>query len=67
MNNKSWNDYNDFDDDDVSPQITKKVKTKERKRKWREIETIKEKQRLYRELSEFNNSNLESDFIAVFG
>ena len=55
MNNKSWNDYNDFENDDFTPQIAKKTNTKERKRKWREIEIIKEKQRLYIELSDFNN------------
>jgi len=39
---------------------------KTKKRKWREIETIKEKQRLRRELIEYNEFTYEDDIAAIF-
>ncbi|PAJ72838.1 hypothetical protein CJF42_18995 [Pseudoalteromonas sp. NBT06-2] len=39
---------------------------KTKKRKWREIEEIKEKQRLRRELIEYNEFTYEDDIEAVF-
>ncbi|WDE08172.1 DUF3545 family protein [Thalassomonas viridans] len=55
-----FNDWEEFDDiygDDES--LTEQRKNnKTRKRKWREIEAIKEKQRLRRELAEFYHEAL---------
>jgi len=39
---------------------------KTKKRKWREIEVIKEKQRLRRELIEYNEFTYEDDIAAIF-
>lgn len=47
-----WNDF--YDDNGIElSQPEQKKSSKSCKRKWREIEMIKEKQRLRRELSEF--------------
>ena len=50
------NNYAEFDDileENENPAQERKVR-KTKKRKWREIETIKEKQRLRREFIEYN-------------
>ncbi len=55
MNNKYWHETDVLDDDDelTIPEKNSKVGGKERKRKWREIEAIKEQRRLRRELTDF--------------
>ncbi len=53
MNNQDWDDTNDFLEEDVLMQANKS-KGSSRKRKWREIETIKEQRRLKREIAEYS-------------
>lgn len=48
-----WDELDDFFEDDVLTQGTKHKKTS-RKRKWREIENIKEQRRLKKELADIN-------------
>lgn len=56
MANNDWNKFDDLDDDDLNQKLSKEAKSKYRKRKFREIEMIKEKHRLGRELSELDDS-----------
>lgn len=51
-NDENWQDLALFEDMDEFPETVKKGKSynKVRKRKWREIETVKEQRRLRREL-----------------
>lgn len=56
MENESWNDV-DYIDEEVLVQ-NKKSKDRGRKRKWREIENIKEQRRLRRDLQEYEYSYL---------
>ena len=57
MKFNDWEEYDNVHGDELS--LTEHKKTnKGRKRKWREIEAIKEKQRLRRELSEFYHESL---------
>jgi len=53
MNNEYWNEEYTFDDEDelTRPDKNGKPKASIRKRKWREIETIKEKRRLRRDIA----------------
>lgn len=53
MNNGYWHETDVFDDDDELTRPDKKGKTKERKRKWREIEAIKEQRRMRRVMADF--------------
>ena len=53
MNNDDWYETDVFDDDDELTRPDKKSKTKERKRKWREIEAIKEQRRMRRVMADF--------------
>ncbi|KGJ91445.1 DUF3545 family protein [Colwellia psychrerythraea] len=55
MNNKYWDEMDILDDEDELTRPDKKGKTKgsDRKRKWREIESIKEQRRLRREITDF--------------
>lgn len=53
MNTSDWNDIFYQVENDASSYESKK-RTKQSKRKWREIEQIKEKQRLKRELMDLN-------------
>ncbi|NQY65716.1 MAG: DUF3545 family protein [Alteromonadaceae bacterium] len=66
MDNDNWNEDDELLDDDLSQKNVRKLKGKDRKRKFREIEKIKEKQRLRRELSEINDAYFESDLNALF-
>ena len=68
MDNTNWDELEDFDDNDLSQKTAKKAKSKERKRKFREIEMIKEKHSLRRELSELDDlySDSESRLNSVF-
>jgi hypothetical protein len=51
MDNKNWEDAASFDDEfDVQD---RKSKVQVRKRKWREIESIKEQRRLRRDIDSF--------------
>ncbi len=55
MSDKNWEDIDNFDDEinnDMSGN-DRKQKGKVRKRKWREIEDIKEQRRLRRHIEEF--------------
>ena len=54
MNNEYWQEANDFDEDELTrPDKKGKSKGSDRKRKWREIESIKEQRRLRREITDF--------------
>lgn len=55
MNNEYWHDADVFDDEDelTRPDKKGKVKGSDRKRKWREIEVIKEQRRLRRDIAAF--------------
>jgi hypothetical protein len=54
MNNEYWHEADDFDEDELTrPDKKNKTSGKERKRKWREIESIKEQRRLRREITDF--------------
>jgi len=54
MSNEDWHDTDVLDDDDNELTRTdKKAQAKQRKRKWREIEVIKEQRRLRRDIADF--------------
>ena len=53
MSNTDWNDLSFLDCDDEFEQVVVKAKDRSRKRKWREIESVKEKRRLRKELAEY--------------
>jgi hypothetical protein len=54
MNNEFWHDDDAFDDEDNElTRPDKKGQAKARKRKWREIEVIKEQRRLRRDIANF--------------
>jgi hypothetical protein len=54
MNNEYWHDADVLDDDDSElTRPDKKGQAKQRKRKWREIEVIKEQRRLRRDIAAF--------------
>lgn len=55
MNTTDWNEVFYQDEEDLLDYQPKKKK--QSKRKWREIETIKERQRLKRELLDINEYN----------
>lgn len=61
MNNQFWDeeDYN-YDDEEALTVPDKKGKSKgaQRKRKWREIESIKEQRRLRRDLAGYEQYSL---------
>lgn len=52
MDNEYWHDKDMLEDGELT-RPDKKVKGKERKRKWREIEAIKEQRRLRRDIDAF--------------
>ncbi|WP_157466282.1 DUF3545 family protein [Colwellia sp. MT41] len=52
MNNEYWHEADLLADDELT-RLDKKGKAKERKRKWREIEAIKDQQRLRRDIACF--------------
>jgi len=54
MQNKSWEEF-DFGQVSEFEAVEQKKNTRQRKRKWREIEEIKEKQRLKKELSSYDS------------
>lgn len=54
MNNLNWEYFEFLNEDDFSENETKR-KVKSKKRKWREIESIKEKRRLKRQLEELEH------------
>jgi len=50
----TWDELSFLDlDNEIEPEL--KPREKSRKRKWREIELVKEKQRMKRELSEYEH------------
>jgi len=51
MKRSDWDDF-DYQEQEDRTSYGNKKNAKPRKRRWREIETIKEKQRLRRELSD---------------
>jgi hypothetical protein len=54
MNNEYWQEADDFDEGELTrPDKKGKSKGSDRKRKWREIESIKEQRRLRREITDF--------------
>ncbi|MEI6893049.1 MAG: DUF3545 family protein [Colwellia sp.] len=55
MNDELWDEENILDDEGelTRPDKAGKVKINEQKRKWREIETIKEQRRLRRDIAAF--------------
>ena len=53
MNDEYWHEEDILNDDDELVTPDKKGRAKIRKRKWREIETIKEQRRLRRDLADF--------------
>ncbi len=53
-NVSNWNELNFLDSMEEFEQVAKQ-KGRSRKRKWREIESIKEKHRLKRELEEYEH------------
>lgn len=54
MSNENWQDFDHTDDDELIDTDRKnKFKSNSRKRKWREIESIKEQRRLRRDLAEY--------------
>jgi hypothetical protein len=58
MNNDAWDEI-DFLDESEEQQVferSNKNKGKNRKRKWREIEEIKEQRRLKRDLADFERN-----------
>lgn len=52
MQKNDWDDLFLMDEQLIEPEVTKPSRAK--KRKWREIESVKEKHRLRRELEEYN-------------
>ena len=54
MNNDFWNEDDVYDDEDLT-RPDKKGKGSDRKRKWREIELIKEQRRLSRDLAVYDH------------
>ena len=54
MLDSQWDDFDKNDDDERIDQDKSK---RSKKRKWREIESVKERQRLKRELSSYDNYN----------
>ncbi|TYK65561.1 DUF3545 family protein [Colwellia echini] len=56
MSNAFWNDDYIIDEEEVLELVEKKGKPKglEKKRKWREIETIKEQRRLRRDIEAYD-------------
>jgi len=52
MNSSNFSDF-ELIENELFEQQTNKTKNKVRKRKWREIESIKEQRRLKRELAEY--------------
>ena len=55
MDNENWNEFDILEEQELIQE--KKNKIKVRKRKWREIENIKEQRRLSKELSEYEHSH----------
>jgi hypothetical protein len=54
MNNEYWQEVDVLDDeDDELIRADKKAQSKQKKRKWREIEAIKEQRRLRRDIANF--------------
>jgi len=53
MDNKNWEDTASFDDEFDVQERKNKVQT--RKRKWREIENIKDQRRLRRDIDSFEH------------
>ncbi|MFQ3312602.1 MAG: hypothetical protein ACI9VO_000534 [Colwellia sp.] len=54
MNNEYWQEVDVLDDeDDELIRADKKGQSKQKKRKWREIEAIKEQRRLRRDIANF--------------
>lgn len=55
MNDQFWDEDDIYDDEDALTKPDKKEKARgsERKRKWREIELIKEQRRLRRDIAEY--------------
>jgi hypothetical protein len=51
MDNENWNEFDALEVQELAQERKAKIIT--RKRKWREIESIKEQRRLRRELSEY--------------
>ena len=52
MSDEYWDDDGVYEEDELTrPDKKVKVRGKERKRKWREIESIKEQRRLRRDLA----------------
>ncbi|MDG1752997.1 MAG: DUF3545 family protein [Thalassotalea sp.] len=54
MNNINWDNFDFVNEDDFSENEVK-GKTKSKKRKWREIESIKEKRRLKKQIEEIEH------------
>ena len=54
MANDNWLDLDFIDEEEFSEE--KKTKVKTRKRKWREIENIKEQRRLRRDLAQYEHA-----------
>ena len=54
MNDEFWNDEDEYSDEDLT-RPDKKGKGSDRKRKWREIELIKEQRRLRRDLAVYDH------------
>jgi hypothetical protein len=55
MNNEYWQEVDVLDDeDDELIRADKKGQSKQKKRKWREIEAIKEQRRLRRDIANFD-------------
>lgn len=54
MNNINWEHFEFLDDENFSENETK-GKPKNKKRKWREIESIKDKRRLKKQLEEIEH------------
>lgn len=56
MDNEYWHDIDVLDDDDNElTRPDKRAQAKQRKRKWREIEVIKEQRRLRRDIANFES------------
>ena len=62
MNNEYWNEEENFENEDELTRPDKKGNSRnsERKRKWREIETIKEQRRLRRDIAAFEQYSYQT-------
>ena len=65
MKLNNWSQFNDVSEFDSEPAPRAK-RQRQKQRKWREIEEVKERQRLRRELIEYNVVDMEHQIAMIF-